>query len=161
MKNKIKENKKTIIGIIIGILIMLLLVFGYLYWQSRQLTEYEKSIDAITEIDPAERQREVDQLVKDGEINIQYNAGATFKGKVSTSFNVKNIENNKGNIKFTLYDENGNTIYESKEIKRGYEVNKIELDKALTKGTHECRISIGYVNRGNVASTFPITIEVK
>ena len=166
-KPKKSNNSKNIL---IVLLLLLLLgttgFFGYQYFNNlnnsnNELTEYEQNINAITKIDKEERQKQVDQLVKDGEINIQYDIGATFKGKVSEQFNVKNIENNKGDIQFVLYDENGETIYTSKKIKRGYEVNKIKLDKSLSKGTHKCRISIGYVNRGNVSSTFPINITVK
>ncbi len=155
------KNTKKIIATIIVLLVVVIGFFGYRSMTSSNLTEYEKNINAITKIDKAERQKEVDQLVKDGEINIQYDLGATFNGKVSEHFNVKNIENNKGNIKFIIYDENDNVIYTSKEVKRGYEVNKIELNKTLSKGTHKCKISIGYVDRGNVASTFPLNIEVK
>ncbi len=41
------------------------------------------------------------------------------------------------------------------------ELNTIELSKELSKGTHDCKIEIGYAEEGNVSSIFPITIEVK
>ena len=46
-------------------------------------------------------------------------------------------------------------------IEPGFEINKIELQKELPKGLHECSIKIGYANVGNISSVFPITIEVK
>lgn len=159
--NKFKENKNMIIGICIGILLVLLCFTCYKAFKKPELTEYEKNVNAITEISEEDRQEQINQIVEDGQINIQYSLGAVFNGKKSESFNVKNIENNKDSIKFTLYDENDKIIYESKEIERGYEVNSIELDKGLSNGIHNCKISIGYVNEGNVYSTFPITIEVK
>lgn len=161
MDNTKTKNKKRITAILIGILLIGAIAFGFQYITSSNQNEYEENINAITRIDKEERQKQVDQLVQEGEINIQYDLGATFNGKVSEHFNVKNIENNKDDIQFIIYDENGDEIYKSKLIKRGYEVNKIELEKELEKGTHKCKISIGYVNRGNVASTFPLDIEVK
>lgn len=124
------------------------------------ITEYETAVNEITEIDYSQRQAELDKVVEEGMINIQYSSYASFNGKVSTSFNVKNIKNNKDPIMFEIMDENGETIYQSKQIDLGYEINSIELEKELTKGTHECKIKIGYSTEGNVASVFPITLEV-
>ena len=93
-------------------------------------------------------------------INIQYSIGAKFKGKVSESFNVKNSINNHFPLVFELFDPNGKSIYKSKLIDPGYEINSIELTKELSKGIHDCTIKIGYANSGNVSSIFPITIEV-
>ena len=38
---------------------------------------------------------------------------------------------------------------------------EIELEKKLSKGTHECKIKVGYAEEGNVSSAFPLTIEVR
>ena len=157
------SNKaKGIVGGIITALVCALLVVGYLWHKEyNKDTEYEQAVNAITEIDYEERQKELDRIVEEGMINIQYSASASFEGKVSTRFNVKNIDNNKQPIQFTLMDENGDIIYKSKQIERGYEINAIELDKELPKGTHNGKISIGYVEEGNVTSLFPITLEVR
>lgn len=157
------SNKaKGIVGGVITALICALLVVGYLWYKEyNKDTEYEQAVNAITEIDYEERQRELDRIVEEGMINIQYSASASFDGKVSTRFNVKNIDNNKQPIQFVLMDENGDVIYKSKQIERGYEINAIELEKELPKGTHNGKISIGYVEEGNVASLFPITLEVR
>lgn len=124
------------------------------------ISGYETAVNEITEIDYSKRQEELDQIVEEGMMNVQYAMYASFDGKVSKSFNVKNIKNNKHPIVFSLYDENGDLIYESKRIDLGYELNSIELNKELSKGTHECSIKIGYAEEGNVSSVFPITIEV-
>lgn len=157
------SNKaKGIVGGIITALVCTLLVVEYLWYKEyNKDTEYEQAVNAITEIDYEERQKELDRIVEEGMINIQYSASASFDGKVSTRFNVKNIDNNKQPIQFTLMDENGDVIYKSKQIERGYEINAIELYKELPKGTHNGKISIGYVEEGNVASLFPITLEVR
>ena len=123
-------------------------------------SEFEQEMSKIVEIDKDERQRYLDQLVKDGEINIQYSLNTKFKGKQSEDFVIKNIDNNKGNIMFTIYDSNDDVIYQSTEIQRGYECNKIILNKELPKGKNTCKISIYYSNKGNVKSKFPIVIEV-
>ena len=125
------------------------------------LTEFEENVDAITQIDKAARQEAVNTAVEEGMMNVNYSANTVFKGKISQSFNVKNIENNHGPIRFELYDEDGDCIYASKKIAPGYEINKIELTKELSKGEHECTIKVQYAEEGMVASVFPIWIEVE
>lgn len=165
-----KDKKFIVVTVILGLIIVVLA--GVLVIKTfdtkeggtkteQPVTEYEQQVDQITEIDKEERQKQLDQIVEDGKINIQYSLGAVFNGKVSESFNVKNIENNKHPIIFTLYDEDGEVIYESKQIEPGYEINSIELTKELSEGIHDCQIEIGYATEGNVSSVFPITIEVK
>ena len=62
---------------------------------------------------------------------------------------------------FEIFDETGECVYVSKKIEPGYEMNQIELEKELSKGTHECKIKVGYAEEGNVSSAFPLTIEVR
>lgn len=125
------------------------------------MSKYEENVNQIVEIDHSEKQEKLNQIVKEGEINIQYSTHAIFNGKVSEYFSVKNIPNNHHPIEFTLYDENNEILYESKQIKPGYQLRMIELNQPLSKGMHECQIKIGYVNEGNVSSLFPIMIEVR
>lgn len=166
LKDKSYGSKKEKIVIIVLFLLLISSIIASCYFYSNSknttvITEYEQSVNQITEIDYSKRQEELDQIVEDGMINIQYSAYASFDGKVSTSFNVKNIKNNKEPIVFSIFDENGDIIYESKKIELGYEINSIELNKELSNGIHDCKIKIGYSTEGNVASMFPITIEVK
>jgi len=155
--------KKSKIFTIISCLVVVGVIFmgSLMLSKQRVKSEFEVAVDRITEIDYAERQEQLNQIVEDGMMNVQYSLYSEFNGKVSTSFNVKNIENNKYPIAFKLIDENGTVIYKSAKIERGYELNAIELDKELSKGTHECKIELGYAEEGNVSSVFPITIEVK
>lgn len=125
------------------------------------MSEFEKNVNQIVEIDHSDKQAKLNEIVKEGEINIQYSTHAIFNGQVSESFSVKNIPNNHYPIEFIIYDETNEVIYESKQIKPGYQLKMIELSKSLSKGIHECKIKIGYANEGNVSSLFPITIEVK
>lgn len=157
------KNKKERIIFDFGLLVLIAGVFwGFHYWNSQNtVSEYETKVNAITEIDYDKRQDAINQVVEDGMINIQYSMGAVFKGKISQSFNVKNNINNHYPLIFEIYDENNTTIYQSKMIEPGYEINKIELTKELSKGKHDCSIKIGYANAGNVSSVFPLTIEVK
>ena len=158
-----KQNK-----VLIGIIILLIIALGgavFMLMNNQDEPEKEDVISAeinkITEISPEERQAAINKIVEESMININYQSGAVFNGKVSESFKVKNIENNHDAIKFTIYDPDGELIYTSDVIPQGYELTKIELDKELPKGTHNCQISIGYVNKGNVAGFYPLTIEVK
>lgn len=41
------------------------------------------------------------------------------------------------------------------------QLSKIIIQSCLNKGTHECKLKVGYAEEGNVSSAFPITIEVK
>ena len=153
-------KKSKCFKIISSLVVVILIAIGSITFLNREKFEYEKVVDKITEIDYEERQEELNQVVEDGMMNVQYSLSCEFDGKLSTSFNVKNIENNKYPIKFELLDEKGKVIYKSNKIERGYELNSIELDEELSKGTHDCQIEIGYAEEGNVASVFPITIEV-
>ena len=176
-ENRQEQNKKSkkrgILGkIILAILIIILLLLGYRCAVSRDddktlkdtnvaSLDYEDEVDAITEIDLDKRQEAVNAKVEEGMMNVNYSPNAVFKGKVSQSFNVKNIKNNHGPIVFELFDENGTSIYQSKMIGTGYEINCIELNQKLSKGTHDGTIKVRYAEGGNVVAAFPITIEVK
>lgn len=161
---KTKKEKRSLIGqIILAILIIIILLLSFRCGRSNAPTtaEYEKNVNAITEIDYSERQEAIDAIVEEGKMNVNYSPKAVFKGKTSILFNVKNIKNNHAPIQFEIYDENDRCIYTSKKIEPGYEMNSVELEDELTKGVHECSIKIGYAEEGNVSSVFPITIEVK
>lgn len=125
------------------------------------ITEFEENMNVITEIEDAMKQEAVNTLVEEGMMNVNFSAKATFEGKVSKSFNIKNIENNHDDIVFEIFDEKGESIYKSKKIAPGYEMNCIELDKELPKGRHECTIEIQYAVEGHVATIFPIVIDVE
>lgn len=121
---------------------------------------YETKVGKITQIDISERQAQLDKIVEEGMMNVNYSTSITVKDGVSTDFNIKNIENNNYPIKFRIINEDGDSLYESGLIDLGYELNGLELSNALSKGTHSCRIFIGYAEEGNVESSFPLTIEV-
>ena len=160
--NKAKKKNKSIIFGVMGILILLFVVImGNSCEPELAISEYETNVNQITEIDISKRQEELNAIVEEGKMNVNYSSRAVFDGRVSETFNIKNIKNNHYPIAFELFDENGDCIYTSKKIEPGYEMNWIELDKALTKGTHECRLKVGYAEEGNVSSAFPIIIEVK
>lgn len=125
------------------------------------ITEFEENMNVITEIEDAMKQEAVNTLVEEGMMNVNFSTKATFDGRVSKSFNVKNIENNHDDIVFEIFDEKGESIYKSKKIAPGYEMNCIELDKELPKGRHECTIEIQYAVEGHVATIFPIVIDVE
>ena len=124
------------------------------------VTEFEENMNAITEIEDVLKQEEINTLVEEGMMNVNFSTKATFDGKVSKSFNIKNIENNHDDIVFEIFDEKGESIYKSKKIAPGYEMHCIKLDKELPKGRHECTIEIQYAVEGHVATVFPIVIEV-
>ena len=160
--NKVKKKNKNIIFGVMGILILLFVVImGNSCEPELAISEYETNVNQITEIDTTKRQEELNAIVEEGKMNVNYSSKAVFYGTVSENFNIKNTKNNHYPIKFELFDENGDCIYASKKIEPGYEMNQIELDKTLTKGTHECRLKVGYAEEGNVSSAFPITIEVR
>lgn len=161
---KTKKEKRSLIGqIILAILIIIILLLSFRCGRSNAPTtaEYEKNVNAITEIDYSERQEAIDAIVEEGKMNVNYSPKAVFEGKTSVLFNVKNIKNNHAPIRFEIYDENDRCIYTSKQIEPGYEMNRVELEKELPKGIHECSIKIGYAEEGNVSSVFPLSIEVR
>lgn len=125
------------------------------------MSEYEGNVNQLVQVDHSTKQAKLNQIVKEGEIHIQYSTHAVFNGKTSEYFSVKNIPNNHHPIVFTLYDEKGDVLYESKQIKPGYQLRMIELNKTLSRGIHSCHIKIGYANEGNVSSLFPIKLEVR
>lgn len=156
-----KKNKNIILGVIGFLILLFVVIMGHSCEPELAISEYETNVNQITEIDTSKRQEEINAIVEEGKMNVNYSSRAVFDGRVSETFNIKNIKNNHYPIAFELFDENGDCIYTSKKIEPGYEMNWIELDKALTKGTHECRLKVGYAEEGNVSSAFPIIIEVK
>lgn len=160
---KRKVNKRTPLLILLFSLLFLFLGIGggFLLKESLSISNYEENVNQIIQIDNTEKQEQLNQIVNEGEINIQYSTHSIFNGTISEYFSVKNIPNNHHPIAFTIYDETDQIIYESKQIKPGYQLKMIELIQPLSKGIHKCQIKIGYVNEGNVSSIFPIIIEVK
>lgn len=118
--------------------------------------------DAIPMATDEEYQKRVNDAVAESMMNVSYlpNARLRSDGVHSTLFRVNNTPNNHHPIQFFIYDENGKQIYESVEIPVGYQVDKITFSSPLSRGTHDCTIEIGYVEAGNVTSSFPIRLEV-
>lgn len=164
VKKTRKSGYRSKYVILAGILLLLCVLFlrscGVLN-QPSPLVAYEEKVNEITEIDYSEQQDALNAIVEEGKMNVNYSSKAIFDGKVSESFNIKNILNNHHPIVFELLDESGECIYLSKKIAPGYEMSNIELDKGLPAGEHACKLKVGYVEEGNVSSVFPITIEVK
>ncbi len=163
-EQKRKRNiKRSIRKLFLGICLFLLGIFVYQCASKKNdtLSEYEVKVNEITDIDETKQQELLNAIVEEGKMNVNYSSKAIFMGKVSEQFNVKNIKNNHYPIVFELYDERGECLFESKKIAPGYEMTKIELNQALSKGIHECKLKVGYAEQGNVSSVFPITIEVK
>lgn len=163
-KERNEKRKRSLIGqIILAILIIIILLLSFRCGRNDApaVVEYEKNVNAITEIDYSKRQEAVDAIVEEGKMNVNYSPKAVFDGKTSILFNVKNIKNNHAPIVFEIYDEDDRCIYVSKKIEPGYEMNSVELEKKLKVGVHDCTIKIGYAEEGNVSSVFPLSIEVR
>lgn len=166
-----KQNSSTtkIILVVVIILLISLLARCAVSCQQHKMvnemedfvTEFEKNVDAITEIEDAMRQEAVNAAVEEGMMHVNFSAKAYFNGKISTKFNIKNIENNHDDIVFEIFDEDGESLYKSKKIAPGFEMNCIELDKELAKGRHECTIEIQYAVEGHVSTLFPIILIVE
>lgn len=155
-----KKNKIVYAGICVLLLFFLAVMF-HSCGQELAVSEYEDNVNRIKEIDESKRQAELNAIVEEGKMNVNYSPKAIFQGTVSETFNIKNIKNNHHPIVFEIFDENDECVYASKKIEPGYEMSQIELEKSLSKGTHECKIKVGYAEEGNVSSAFPLTIEVK
>lgn len=165
-----KQNSSTtkIIMVVVIILLISLLARCAVSCQQHKMvnvmedfvTEFEENVDAITEIEDAMRQEAVNAAVEEGMMHVNFSTKAYFDGKTSTKFNIKNIENNHDDIVFEIFDEDGESLYKSKKIAPGYEMNCIELDKTIPKGRHECDIKIQYAVEGQVTTVFPIILIV-
>lgn len=166
--NKLNSSTTKIILVVAIVILISLLTRCTVSCQQRKMvnemedfvTEFEENVNAITEIEDAMRQEAVNAAVEEGMMHVNFSTKAYFDGKTSTKFNIKNIENNHDDIVFEIFDEDGISIYKSKKIAPGYEMNCIKLDKELPKGRHECTIEIQYAVEGHVATVFHIVIEV-
>ena len=156
-----KAKKRVRNAVVCAAIVAALFLLGYSCASEPVISVYETNVNRITEIDYSKRQAELDALVEEGKMNVNYLSKAIFQGKVSRQFNIKNIQNNHYPIIFRIYNENGECIYTSNKIEPGYEMNQIELQKELSKGTHKCKLQVGYAEEGNVSSAFPLTIEVR
>lgn len=159
-KKVLRRRVKRVLGIL-AILLLCLMVYRCGRNNPDPTSEYETKVDEIVEIDDSQQQEELNAIVEEGKMNVNYSSKALFVGDTSERFNVKNIENNHYPIVFSLYDEEDNCIYTSKKIEPGYEMKKIQLEQKLSKGVHEGKLKVGYAEEGNVSSVFPITIEVR
>lgn len=159
--NRTRKKQSFICAGIGVIFLFFVAVMCHSCGQELAVSEYEENVNRIEKIDASERQAELNSIVEEGKLNVNYSAKAIFDGKISESFNVKNIPNNHHPIIFEILDESGESVYISKKIEPGYEINQIKLDRELPKGTHECKIKVGYAEEGNVSSAFPLTIEVR
>lgn len=167
-----KKQTKTLIIALIAVIVCLG-VGGMFYISSLQNTikqqqevatkpnELLQEVNKITEMSDEDKQAAINQLVEDSEINVTYASKAEFVGNVSTTFLVRNIENNHYPIVFEIFDENDKSLYKSEPIGLGYEVTAISFKETLTPGVHNCKIRIGYDGQGNVNSVFPLQITVK
>ena len=170
-KENSKQNKSTtkIILVVVILILISFLARCAVSCQQRKMvnemeafvTKFEENVDAITEIEDAMRQEAVNAAVEEGMMHVNFSTKAYFDGKTSTKFNIKNIENNHDSIVFEIFDEDGESLYKSKKIAPGYEMNCIELDKELAKGRHECTIGIQYAVEGHVSTLFPIILIVE
>lgn len=168
-KNEKRSPATKIILVVVVLILISLLVRCAVSCQERKMvneiedfvTEFEENMNAITEIEDAMKQEAVNTLVEEGMMHVNFSTKAYFDGKVSTKFNIKNIENNHDNIVFEIFDENGESIYKSKKIAPGYEMNCIEIDRELSKGRHECSIEIHYAVEGQISTVFPIILIVE
>ncbi len=155
-------KKQKIVYILLAFL--LLLFFGVAMRSCVQVpavSQYENDVSNIKEMGVSARQEELNAIVEEGKMNVNYSPQAVFQGKISESFNIKNIKNNHHPIVFEILDENGRCVYKSKKIHPGYEMNEIQLETELEKGIHACKLKVGYAEEGNVSSAFPLKIEVK
>lgn len=135
---------------------------------SSEVKDDNATIDKISRISDKDRQKAVNQTVKDGMMAVNYKMSVVFYKDTLESkiFKVSNIENNKGDIIFEILDENENVIYTSDPIKTGYECTKISLNKEnlknlnnYTKGEkYNWQINIKYTSGGNFNSLFPLYV---
>ena len=156
------NDKKKVLVIILSILIVLGAMGTYTILSIQNKND-GAHLNIITEIDYSNEEIEklLNEEVAESMINIQYSLYATFDGRDSSDFFVRNIKNNHYPIVFTLYDEDDELIYESDKIDLGYEFKGLSLEKELGRGEHKGTIQIGYVAEGNVSSAFPIYLTVK
>lgn len=137
----------------------LVAITGAFVFKLVNTSEYEKNVNKIVQMDESERQAQLDKVVEDGMMNVQYTPHIIVEGNICKNFNIKNIENNKYPIKFKIIGEDDSILYQSDRIDLGYELNGLEFGQTLEKGTYSCKINIVYDFEGNVSSTFPITIK--
>ena len=145
---------------VVAAVIMIISLTGILTFIFFHNFGVEANAVKITDTDSEEIKAALNQQVEEGKINVQYQLYSVFDGKESKEFLVRNNPNNYYPIIFKIYDERDRMIYESDVLQLGYEVNKINLDKALLKGEHDCKIEIGYDRKGNVSSRFPLKVTV-
>lgn len=150
--------KKKIVYVLSSL--ALVVMTGAFVYSVSNKTAYESNVNKIIQMSEEERQAQLNKIVEDGMMNVNYTPYITVDGNVCENFNIKNIENNKGSIKFKIVDDSNNVIYQSDLIELGYELNGLKFENKLEKGTHKYRICIGYDTEGNVESSFPITLTV-
>lgn len=154
------KRKRNVLLSISALMIIMVVGVYFIVNSNKEVSEFEDGVNKITEMSLEDQKAALDKIVEDGMMNVQYTTHAIFDEKVSTTFNIKNIENNHYPITFDIVLEDGTVVYESNKIGLGYELSKIELTEALSSGIYNAKIKIGYASEGNISSVFPITLEV-
>ena len=89
-----KKNKNIILGVIGFLILLFVVIMGHSCEPELAISEYETNVNQITEIDTTKRQEELNAIVEEGKMNVNYSSKTVFHGTVSENFNIKNIKNN-------------------------------------------------------------------
>lgn len=132
---------------------------GFLVSYIVQQMHYNKPVEMS--LKDKERYQNEETLID--QINVVYLDTCQFaeNGKESITFKVMNIPSNYENLVFEIYNDKKESIYKSKPIPPGYEINAIKLHKRLFPGVYEYAITISYETNPNIMSTLPLNIVVK
>ena len=67
-----KKNKNIILGVIGFLMRLFVVIMGHSCEPELAISEYETNVNQITEIDTSKRQEELNAIVEEGKMNVNY-----------------------------------------------------------------------------------------
>lgn len=140
-----KRNRKWFL-LLIGLLILLGIIGGMVYYRSLQkqeksrLARDEEALGGLLPgKSPAEIEELLNQKVEEGMVDIGIAAEPVFEeGGKKGNLGIENVPGNRYSLQVSLIlDETGEELYRSGLIDPGYYIEYVELDKRFESGAYE------------------------
>ncbi|MDE6357252.1 MAG: hypothetical protein K2L15_01535 [Eubacteriales bacterium] len=140
-KNKGKKPKNIFLYIII-ILLLILIAFLFISRNPKEVSRLQRDLDALAGVLPGKSLEEIQRLlnekVEEGMVNVSINPEPTFaNGRAEGSLGIENIPGNHYALQVDIQlNDTGEVVYQSGLLDPGFYINKVKLNKNLSKGDY-------------------------
>ena len=154
--SKEKRKRLGIILIVAGVVALLVILF-FVFFGNKLILNPQYEFEPEQSIVQSSEELDFDSISIPGKESMTIQANTK-----SVSVDLYNPEDNKCYFEISLLLEDGTEIYKSKLLKPGQHLYKIELDKALKKGTYNATIHYStYTIDGNYTPLNGANVPIK